>query len=117
MLLQSVSQILQVRLHVCDAKDFLTFLGAEIKSTVAFSNGFFVGLGPCLNFGTAYFSVTLTRSKTKALFKIIILSLLQGLTGNLNVEMKSLLECKQQSLKSFNDHSCGALLRMGSVNS
>lgn len=86
MLLESVSQILQVRLHVCDAKNLLTFLGAEIKSTLAFSNRFFVGPGPCLTFGTAYFSMTLTQSKTKALVKIIILPLVQDLTGSLNQE-------------------------------
>lgn len=81
-LLELVSQIFQARQHVCDAQNFLTFLGAEIKCTIALSSRFFVGTAPFLNFGTAYFSMTLTQSKPKALVKIIILPLI----GNLNQE-------------------------------
>lgn len=85
-LLKFVTQILQVIQHVCDAQNLLTFLAAEIKSTIAFSNRLFLGPAPCLNFGTAYFSLTLTQSKTKALVKMIILPLVQGLTGYFNQE-------------------------------
>lgn len=75
-----MSQILQVRQHVCDAQNFLTSPDAKIKSTIAFSNRFFVGKHP------TYLSMTLTQSETKALVKIMILPLVQGLTGSLNRE-------------------------------
>lgn len=116
-LLEFVSEILQVRQHVCDAQNFLTFKGAEIKGAIAFSNRFFVGPAPILNFGTAHFSMTLTQSRTKALVKIIILPLVQGLTGNATRRMKSLPECEQQSVKSFNFQSRGALLSILSMSS